>query len=224
MLKTVGQDVFKASLGHTFPKEIWDEVAAHLLRNPIIRRNLDIQYDLSDRGELSNDFLAVSTCWSYMLENLDTVRSIDYPVVAALDRCPDCKYRDRARFVAIEVDGRSLPEDVLRVDETSEAEIQMRTSVKLEPGQRKVVTLKGESVYPSENIIPFSLTDSTINIEVTVAHPIRIGVVIDPLHPREERLRKVPSANPSQTETWRIEGGLLSGHGVVIRWFQRLGA
>ena len=70
-------------------------------------------------------------------------------------------------------------------------------------------------------MIPFSMTDATENLSVNISKPATIEVVVDLLHPREQRLKEIPTASPDTRKGWALAGGLLPGHGVCIRWFPR---
>lgn len=218
MLKDIGTDVFKAALGHEFPESIWHQISTHLLMNPIIRRDLSLDYSLEEMPESGKDFLMVKTCWSYTLTNLNTEEERLYKLAAALDCCLDSSFRGYTRFTRVEIDGKAVNEDDLTV-EYREAEVVCRTIVTLQPSGSKHVTLYGESVYRKEQIIPFSMTDATENLTVCVSKPPNIVVVVDALHPREQRLIKQPTSSPDSHVSWILLGGLLPGHGVCIRWF-----
>lgn len=218
MLQDVGTDVFKAALGHEFPESIWDQVSTHLLLNPIIRENMSIEYNLENLQECNGDFVRARTCWSYTIHNLNSTRDWLYPFSVALDRCLDSRFRDQTKFNRVEVDGHHLQDEHLSID-VREAEVTCKTTITLRPDESKEIGIYGESVYRSDQVIPFSMTDPTENITVTISKPPNIAVTVDPLHPREERLKELPTASPESRRCWIITGGLLPGHGVCIRWF-----
>lgn len=216
MLEEIGADVFKASLKHEFPDSIWDQLYTHLLLNPVMRRDVTIDYSLESLPESGGQFLKTRTCWSYTVYNLNTTREWLYPLAAALDRCLDPRFSAQTDFNKVEVDGQPLQDLEKQVCET---EVTCRATLTLRPGESKKVTIYGESVYRSDQVIPFSMTDSTENLTVIVSKPPSIAVTVDPLHPREERLKELPTAPPESRRVWILVGGLLPGHGVIIRWF-----
>jgi len=218
MLQNVGTDVFKAALGHEFPKSIWDQVSTHLLLNPVIRKNVSVDYNLENMPEHNEDFLKVRTCWSYTVCNLNTTREWIYPFAAALDRCPDPRFRDQTKFISVEVGGRPVEDESLNRN-IFDAEVTCKTEITLRPGESKEVRIYGESVYRTDQVIPFSMTDPTENLTVTVSKPPNIAVTVSTLHPREQRLTELPTASPESRKSWTLLGGLLPGHGVCIRWF-----
>ena len=94
MLHDVGTDVFKAALGHEFPESVWEQVSTHLLLNPVIRKNVNVDYNLANLSGDSGEFVRVQTCFSYTVCNLNTVQEWSYPCVASLDRCLDSRFHD----------------------------------------------------------------------------------------------------------------------------------
>jgi len=216
MLDEIGADVFKAALKHEFPDTIWDQLSTHLLLNPVMRRNVIIDYTLENLPESGGQFVRARTCWSYTVYNLNTTREWLYPLVAALDRCLDPNYSEQTDISKVEVGGQT-PQDLDK--QVKETEVTCKATVTLRPGESKEVIIHGESVYRSDQVIPFSMTDSTENPTVIVSKPPNIAVTIDPLHPREERLRELSTASPETRKVWALVGGLLPGHGIIIRWF-----
>jgi len=218
MLEDVGKDVFRFTLGHLFPESIWNQVQTYLLRNPVIRRDMRIEYSLEQLLEPNGDFLRAQMCFDYTVSNLDTTTEQVYPIVSALDRCLDSRFHDQADFTKVEIDGNPLGNESLS-KEPHDTEIICKTNVTLKAGQTKRVTICAQSVYPCTQVIPFSMTDPTENLEIVISKPPNIEVHVDPLHPREQRLREVPTASPVSRRSWRIVGGVLPGQGVNIRWF-----
>lgn len=217
MLQEVGSDVFKAVLGHIFPQSIWDQVFAHLLLNPVIRQNMKIDLNLENLPECNGDFVRVQVCCSYTVSNLSS-RDWIYQFSAALDRPQDYRFRDQANFNRVEVGGHRLQHERIIIDKR-DGEICCRTTITLGPDESKKVEIHGESVYRSDQIFPLAMVDPTENITITISKPSNIALTVDPLHAREDRLEEEPTASPELRKTWRINGGLLPGHGVSIRWF-----
>lgn len=220
MLHDVGADVFKAALGHEFPESVWEQISTHLLLNPVIRKNVNVDYNLEDLPGESGEFVKVQTCFSYTVCNLNTVQEWNYPCVASLDRCLEPRFHDNINFSKVEIDGRVLEEKEFEKD-YHDAELVCRSRIILQPGQSREIRIHGESVYRSDQVIPFSMTDATENLSVNISKPATIEVVVDPLHPREQRLKEIPTASPDTRKGWALAGGLLPGHGVCIRWFPR---
>ena len=209
MLHDVGTDVFKAALGHEFPKSIWEQVSTHLLLNPVIRENLCIDYDLKNLSGHVGEFVKVRTCWSYTVRNLNTTREWIYWLSCALDRCPASRFSDQARFTCIEVNGQRIADEWL-IKDANEAEVTCKTEVTLQPGQRKEVRIYGKSIYRSDQVIPFSMTDPTENLTVNVSKPKNIAVTVDPLHPREERLKEVEAVIKERNAYLRFNSTTIS--------------
>lgn len=218
MLKDIGTDVFQAALGHEFPESIWKQVTAHLLLNPVIRRDLTIDYHLENLQDGSEQLLKTQICISYTVSNLNTVQQCTYPLACSIDRCTHVKYRDVTRFNSIKINEEEISLADCGIDKY-DAEITCRHDIKLNPNEEKRISIHAESVYRNHETIPFSMTDPTENFIIKVSKPTNIAVAVDTLHPREERLHEEPTASPESNKTWRISGGLLPGNGVSIRWF-----
>ena len=73
MLKDVGSNVFKASLGHEFSELIWEQVNTHLLLNPFLRKDLIIDCILEKLQHNTEEFIKVQMSISYKLKNLNTL-------------------------------------------------------------------------------------------------------------------------------------------------------
>lgn len=217
MLKDVGTDVFKAALGHEFPESIWKQVTAHLLQNQFIRKDLTIDFQLESIKDGSDEFIKAQMCIVYTLINLNNIPA-KYPLACSVDRGTHVKYRDSTKFTRIKIGEEEIPLDNCQTN-VDESEITCRREIPLKPNERKTISINSEGVYSNHETIPFSLTDSTENFTIHVCKPSNINVAVDTLHPREERLREEPTAAPESHKSWRIDGGLLPGHGISVRWF-----
>lgn len=220
MLREVRTDVFEAVLGHEFPESIWEQVSSCLLLSPVMRKNVSLDYVLENLTESHGDFIQARVCWSYVVCNLDRSREWVYPVVAVIDRCLGSS--EQTRITRVEVDGEPVSEENLdRKD--NETEVSCKTSVTLPRAGSRRVTVHGESVYRTGQVVTFSMADPTENLVITISNPPSIAVRVDPLHTREERLEEQPAASPESHRSWMITGGLLPGHGVSIKWFPSRG-
>jgi len=218
MLKDIGSNVFKASLGQEFPESIWEQVTTHLLLNQFLRKDLNIDC-IIEKLQGREEFVKVQMSISYTLKNLNSIQKANYPFACSIDRCTHADFRDSTKFNSIKVGGQDISLDECRIDTADDAEITCRKWLVLNKGEETTISINSESVYRNHETTPFSLTDPTENFMINISKPSDITLAVDTLHPREERLIETPTASPTSHRCWRISGGLLPGNGVSVRWF-----
>ena len=220
-IESITQDVFKASLGSYFPDTIWEQIWRHILSVPVLRQDVRLDFQIDNHRD--SGYVKLNFAWPYTLKNLRTTSTYEYPFVAAIDKSLNRDHSGEAAFSEITVDGNNLLNNGSCEFTESSGELTCKVMIPIDAGGDVKVVIRGTTVMSCEQVFPHSMSDLTENLTVSVIKPDDMSVEIDPLHPREERVEEVVTSSAEKRREWHIEGGILPGQGVNIRWFHPSG-
>jgi hypothetical protein len=94
-----------------------------------------------------------------------------------------------------------------------------KTEIDIGPEEEKEIVIRGQTCISKDAVFPHSMVDPSEDFQIDITMPPEIGVLVYPLHPRDERLRAIPTASDKDHKCWRIDGGILPGHGIVMKLY-----
>ena len=102
----IKRDVFYYVYGHEIPLAIRDEIDAHILKVPYVRRGVVMQYELQPVQEsTTNEWYVLATfTMNYDLENL-TTEEFKFPFIAAIDKSPSEQFAKHTEFIRLSARG-----------------------------------------------------------------------------------------------------------------------
>ena len=106
----IKKDVFFYVYGYEIPLSIRDEINAHILKVPYVRRKVEMKYELEPTqvSDTNEWYVLATLTMSYYLENL-TIEDVTFPFSAAIDKSPSPQLEDHVRFIELSVTGCKEP-------------------------------------------------------------------------------------------------------------------
>ena len=220
-VEEIKQAHFESVLKGLMPEPIFDEVQAHIIRQPFLRTNFHVTLELSWTDE-TREYLCKSQTNSYDVENMS--RTLErYELRVSEERVNEDKFPGSTRIQEIRV---QLPVDPMptvyidaRLDEFVEKTdqyVRALIPVMLEPGQSAKVITRRKTILSGRDVYPYAVNKPTIQLDLTVAHPEDLAVQAMPMHPSQHAF--VNEVNALTLKRWCIEAGLLPFQGIEISW------
>jgi hypothetical protein len=163
----IKRDVFYYVYGHDIPLAIRDEIDAHILKVPYVRRGVVMQYELQPIQEsTTNEWYVLTTfTMNYKLENL-TTEEFKFPFIAAIDKSPSEQFAKHTEFVRLSARGCKEPFDWhatelkgKQKDEDNELSLKLPDAIVLLPKQSAE---EGTAISASRNLAQITLKTKTV--------------------------------------------------------------
>lgn len=217
----IKQAHFESVLKGLMPEPIFHEVQAHIIRKPFLRTNFSVNLELSWVDE-TREYLYKSQTVSYNVENVS--RTLErYELRVYEERINEDRFPGATSIREIRVQSSDdLEPNVYIADsldkfiEKTDQLVEARIPVMLEPGQRVRIVTQVKSVHFSRDVYPYNLTNPTILLDFTLAHPNDLLVQALPLHPSKHAF--ITEVRAPTLKRWRIEAGFLPFQGIQISW------
>lgn len=212
---------FETMLKGLMPEPIFEEVQAHIIREPFLRRNFRVVLELSWTDE-TREYLHKSQIISYEVENAS--RTLErYGLRVWEERANEDRFPGSTRIQEIQVQPYDGKQPSVYVDtdlddfiEKTPQDVRALIPVMLEPGERARVVTRVRSVMSSRDVYFYAVTNSTVQLALTLAHPSDLSAQAMPMHPSQRKF--MVEADTPTLKCWRIEAGLLPFQGIQLTW------
>lgn len=243
----IKRDVFYYVYGHEIPLSIRDEIDAHILKIPYVRRRVVMQYELEPvQDDKTKEWYVLTTfTMNYDLENL-TTDDKEFPFLAAVDKSPSTQYA--AKFLKLSAQGCKVPfswdaEELARQQTEKENEIELHLpdkivlkskppaeedSEKVAPPNLTHITLQTQSVRFLRGHIDFLFTSHVCDLNLNVWADRRLKVFADtfeqnPLEQVEEPPQEISWLTDRLKKSgelyyWKLKKPLLAYQAMKIWW------
>jgi hypothetical protein len=227
----IKQDVFHYVFGHSIPQEIMSIIDKQILKTPLVRRNLRVEYVLEavEAPGGATKYVRATRELNYEVENLSG-QPCRLPVTSAVDVAPIPELQDDAKFLYVRAEGCAQPfecgdESELRgMQRVSRIEkcISFEDKVVVLPDRPTSVTVRTQSVkhYDGGGVY-FILNTHTCDLDLTVIVPGK-DMEVEAAATTENELTATHRHKPQLGfYNWKLERPLLAYQGVDVRWFPK---
>lgn len=212
---------FEAILKGFMPEPIFEEIQNHIIREPFTRTNFRVAVEFSWKGN-TGEYLSKSQTLHYDVQNI--AQSVqEFEINTWEERKNEEKFPNNTAIYYIGVqttDGSTRIEynedNIREIEEITDQLIGARFTIRLKPAQKAEVLIRMRSVLLSKDIYPFVLSNATVGLDFTVAHPDNLIVEAIPLHPSRNAFKK--EVQERTVKRWRIDAGILPYQGVQVSW------
>jgi hypothetical protein len=243
----IKRDVFYYVYGHEIPLSIRDEIDAHILKVPYVRRRVVMQYELEPvQDDKTKEWYVLTTfTMNYDLENL-TTDEMKFPFLAAVDKSPSKQFT--AKFLKLSVQGCKVPfnwegAELAKQQTEKENEIELRLpdkivllpkpaveedSEKVAPPNLTHITLQTQSVRFLRGHIDFLFTSHVCDLNLSVWADRSLKVSADtseqnPLDPVKELPQEISWLTDRLKKSgelyyWKLKKPLLAYQTLQISW------
>ncbi|HEU0143399.1 MAG TPA: hypothetical protein VFQ47_01320 [Nitrososphaera sp.] len=212
---------FEAILKGFMPEPIFEEVQNHIIREPFLRSNFRVAVEFSWKDE-AREYLSKSQTVRYDVQNI-AQNVEEFEVNTWEERKNEDKFPNNAAIYYISVqtlDGSTRIEynenNIHEIQKVTDQLVEAQFTIHLKPGQKAEVIIRMRSVLLSKDIYPFVMSNATVGLDFTVAHPNNLIVEAIPMHPSKSAFRT--EVLERTVKRWRIEKGLLPFQGVQVSW------
>ena len=212
---------FESILKGLMPEPIFDEVQAHIIRQPFLRENFRWTVELGWLDE-THEYLCKSSVGYYEVKNASrTLES--YELRASEERVNEDRFPGSTRIqeVQFQRDGDEQPSIYAEVDldkflEKTDRYVRVLIPFTLQPDARAKIRVSSQSIVQATDVINFVVNKPTIGMELTMVHPADLSVRAMPMHPSQRKF--VIEVDKPTLKRWRIETGLLPFQGIEVSW------
>jgi hypothetical protein len=220
-IKEIKRTHFESLLKGFMPEPIFNEVQAHIIRQPFLRTNFHVTRELGWEDE-TREYLKNSLTFSYDVENVSRTLE-NYELYVGQERVNEDKFPGTTRIQMIRLQSsRDLQsivysgDDLEKFMEKTDQFISARIPVMLEPGQKVNVVARMSSMLESRDVYTFLVVTPTMKLDLTVAHPKDLSIQAIPNHPSIHAFKTEVDA--PTLKRWRIDAGLLPYQGIQLSW------
>jgi hypothetical protein len=213
---------FEAILKGVMPEEIYEEIQAHIIRQPFLRENVRMIFEC-EWVDSKREILSRSQTTYYEVKNISkTIEKYDVRVLEEREHGVDYLNIPQITEIVVQRDSK----DEIRLGQPELAKIQVDTGqhievcypIMLKPGDKVKIWLRSKSML-SNRVHTVIMLVPTINLELTVSHSDDIVVRAFPLHPSTESF--ITDTDTDKMKRWRIEGGILPYQGIELSWYPK---
>ena len=210
---------FEAMLKGVMPEAVFDEVQAHIIRQPFLRENFRVTYEFK-WGDSTRATALKYLAGYYEVTNLSrTLESYEVRVLVEKMLNPQHAGFDGIKEIIVD-EGPGMKrcytgEELNGLQKITDQLIEARVPVQVAPGEKVRVTSSSQSEISDRTQI-LVVNVPTIGLDLTVVHPDDMVVRAMPLHP--SRSAFVNEVNNPTVKRWRINGALLPYQGIELSW------
>jgi hypothetical protein len=227
----IKKDVFHYVFGHGIPPEITAIIDKQILKSPLVRRNLRVEYVLEvvEVAGVSTKYVRATRELSYEVENL-TDQPCRLAVTSAVDVAPIDELKDDAKFLYVKAEGCAEPFECgdegelrgMQRETRIEKCISLEDRVLVLPDRKTRVTVKTQSVkhYDGGGVY-FILNNHTCDLDLTVIVPGKDMDVVAAATTENELTETHRHKPQLGFYNWKLERPLLAFQGVDVRWFPK---
>ena len=221
----ISKDVFHAALGYVFPEKIYDQVKAHVLEQPFLRKDYKITVSV-EPCEHANCMKTTLTL-EFELHRLSDQLPL-FKLQAILEREDLPGIADTARFLGLKVESEtrdnieSYTQAQLEqfLDDSEPPLISLRKDVDMGRHECLRILIRGEQYQPMRNFSMWLMTCMTENLTVFYSVPDNLEVQGFPNHPSKRLFNRV---DEGRSHKYELIGGLLPFQGITVSWKPRAG-